>query len=70
MNQHYLNALFPLKTDTDTGEYVGVDEDSEFMNEIIKIGEEGSASSNAREAFEISWAGTQGFGSGDASTPM
>ncbi|KAH6963881.1 hypothetical protein DER45DRAFT_127468 [Fusarium avenaceum] len=70
MNQHYLNAMFPLKTDAETGEYVGADEDNEFMNEIIKVGEEGSASSNAREAFEISWAGTQGFGSGGASTPI
>ncbi|KAF5590805.1 alpha beta-hydrolase [Fusarium pseudocircinatum] len=70
MNQHYLNAMFPLKKDAETGEYVGADEDNEFMNEAIKVGEEGSASANAREAFEISWAGTQGFGSGDASTPI
>ena len=67
MNQHYLNAMFPLKQDAETGEYTGADEDNEFMEEVIKAGEEGSASASAREAFEISWAGTQGFGSGDAS---
>lgn len=70
MNQHYLNAMFPLKQDAETGEYIGADEENEFMDETIKVGEEGSASANAREAFEISWAGTQGFGSGDASTPI
>ncbi|QPC73949.1 hypothetical protein HYE68_004701 [Fusarium pseudograminearum] len=70
MNQHYLNAMFPLKQDADTGEYTGADEDNEFMEEEFKVGEEGSASANAREAFEISWAGTQGFGTGDASTPI
>ena len=67
MNQHYLNAMFPLKQDAETGEYTGADEDNEFMEEVIKAGEEGSASASAREAFEISWAGTQGFGSGGAS---
>nr|CEG04689.1 unnamed protein product [Fusarium clavum] len=70
MNQHYLNAMFPLKQDAETGEYTGADEDNEFMEEVIKAGEEGSASASAREAFEISWAGTQGFGSGDAAAAI
>ncbi|KAF4450774.1 alpha beta-Hydrolase [Fusarium albosuccineum] len=70
MNQHYLEGMFPLKRDEKTGEYIGADEDNEFMNEVIKVGEEGEASANAREAMEISWAGTQGFGSGDISTPV
>lgn len=70
MNQHYLEGMFPLKADPKTGEYTGADEDNEFMNEVIKIGQEGEASANAREAFEISWAGTQGFGTGEISTPV
>ncbi|KAF4982703.1 hypothetical protein FZEAL_1730 [Fusarium zealandicum] len=70
LNQHYLDGMFPLKFDEKTGKYTGADEDNEFMNELIKIGEEGDAMANTREAFEISWAGTQGFGSGDISTPV
>ena len=70
LNQHYLDGMFPLKKDEKTGEFLGADEDNDFMNEIIKVGKEGSAMENVREAFEISWAGTQGFGSGDVSTPV
>lgn len=69
-NQHYLAGMFPLKRDPKTKEYIGADEDNEFMDGIVKVGEEGSAMANAREAFEISWAGTEGFGSGEISTPV
>ena len=62
--------MFPLKRDPKTKEYIGADEDNEFMDGIVKVGEEGSAMANAREAFEISWAGTEGFGSGEISTPV
>lgn len=70
LNQHYLDGMFPLKRDAKTGELVGADEENEFMREVIKIGEEGTAMDNAREAFEISYAGTQGFGTGEILTPV
>lgn len=70
LNQHYLDGMFPLKRDEKTGKFIGADEDNDFMNEVIKVGKEGSAMENVREAFEISWAGTQGFGTGDISTPV
>ncbi|KAF7545603.1 hypothetical protein G7Z17_g9053 [Cylindrodendrum hubeiense] len=69
-NQHYLDGMFPLKFNERTNMYEGADDNSEFMNEIIKIGAEGDAMANAREAFEISWAGTHGFGSGEILTPV
>lgn len=69
-NQHYLNGMFPLKRDPKTGEFIGADDDNAFMEEIIKIGEEGAAMDNTREAFDISYAGTQGFGSGEIATPV
>lgn len=69
-NQHYLDGMFPLKRDPKTGEHTGADEDNDFMNEVVEAGKEGSAMTNAREAFEISWAGTEGFGSGEISTPV
>ncbi|KAH6990468.1 hypothetical protein BKA56DRAFT_610073 [Ilyonectria sp. MPI-CAGE-AT-0026] len=70
LNQHYLDGMFPLKFNEKTRMYDGADDNNEFMNEVIKIGEEGDAMANAREAFEISWAGTHGFGSGEISTPV
>ncbi|KAL6413923.1 hypothetical protein AUP68_03455 [Ilyonectria robusta] len=70
LNQHYLDGMFPLKFNEKTKMYDGADDNNEFMNEVIKIGEEGDAMANAREAFEISWAGTHGFGSGEISTPV
>lgn len=70
LNQHYLDGMFPLRFDPKTGKYTGADENNKFMEEVIKIGKEGDAMSNAREAFEISWAGTQGFGTGEISTPV
>ncbi|KAH7155182.1 hypothetical protein B0J13DRAFT_219862 [Dactylonectria estremocensis] len=69
-NQHYLDGMFPLKFDEETKTYTGADDKNEFMEEVIKIGEEGDAMANAREAFEISWAGTHGFGTGEISTPV
>ncbi|KAJ6441169.1 alpha/beta-Hydrolase [Purpureocillium lavendulum] len=70
LNQHYLDGMFPLKRDPATGRFTGADEDNEFMEEVIEMGKEGAAMDNAREAFDISYAGTQGFGSGDISTPV
>lgn len=71
LTQHYLDGMFPLKRDPATGDFIGVDEENnEFMNEVISIGREGAAAENAREAFNITWAGTEGFGSGDISTPV
>ncbi|KAI5462348.1 hypothetical protein BGZ63DRAFT_211457 [Mariannaea sp. PMI_226] len=70
LNQHYLDGMFPLKYDEQKKRYIGADEDNEFMNEIIKLGKEGDAMENAREAFELSWAGTRGFGTGEITTPV
>ncbi|POR35535.1 Uncharacterized protein TPAR_04277 [Tolypocladium paradoxum] len=69
-NQHYLDGMFPLKRDPKTGEFIGADDDNAFMEEVIKIGQEGAAMDNTREAFDISYAGTQGFGSGEITTPV
>jgi hypothetical protein len=68
--QHYLNGMFPLKRDPETGEFIGADEKNEFMEEVIKFGVEGTAMENAREAFEISYGGTGGFGTGEITTPI
>lgn len=70
MNQHYMDGMFPLKKDPETGEFIGADDDNPFMEEIIKFGTEGAAMDNAREAFDITYAGTDGFGSGVVSTPV
>lgn len=69
-NQHYLDGMFPLKRDKKTGEFIGAAEENEFMEEVIKFGKEGEPMDNAREAFDISYLGTEGFGSGDISTPI
>lgn len=69
-NQHYLDGMFPLKRDPETGEFTGADDDNAFMEEVIKFGKEGAAMDSAREAFDISYAGTHGFGSGEISTPV
>lgn len=71
MNQHYLDGMFPLRRDPATGELVGADEEgNEFMDEIVKLGVEGGAMDNIREAFDITYAGTEGFGSGEVSNPV
>ena len=69
-NQHYLDGMFPLKLDSVTGEPIGASEDNFFMEEVIKVGKEGAAMSNIREAFDITYAGSDGFGSGDVNTPV
>ena len=71
LNQHYLDGMFPLQRDPVTGELIGADEDgNEFMEEVVKLGCEGAAMGNIREAFDLTYAGTEGFGSGDISTPV
>lgn len=69
-NQHYLDGMFPLKRDAKTGLFLGANEENAFMEEVIKFGHEGTAMDNAREAFDITYTGTAGFGSGDISTPV
>lgn len=69
-NQHYLDGMFPLAKDPHTGEFTGASEENKFMEEVIKIGKEGAAMDNTREAFDITYMGTTGFGSGDISTPV
>lgn len=69
-NQHYMDGMFPLKRDQGTGEFIGADENNEFMEEVIKVGREGTAMDNTREAFDITYAGTTGFGSGEVFTPV
>lgn len=68
--QHYLAGMFPLARDPKTGEYTGADENNEFMEEEVKTGKEGAAMQNAREAFDLTYAGSDGFGSGEISTPV
>lgn len=71
LNQHYLDGMFPLLRDLVTGELVGADEEgNEFMREVVKLGVEGDAMENIREAFDLTYAGDEGFGSGDISTPV
>lgn len=70
MNQHYMDGMFPLKKDPETGKFVGADENNPFMEETIKFGSEGDAMDNAREAFDITYTGTHGFGSGTVETPV
>ena len=68
-NQHYLDGMFPLEKDA-KGNFIGASENSPFMEEVIKLGKEGDAMENVREAFDITYTGTRGFGSGDVSTPV
>lgn len=68
-NQHYLDGMFPLERDAN-GKFIGASEKSPFMEEIVKLGKEGAAMENIREAFDITYAGAQGFGSGAVSTPV
>lgn len=68
--QHYLDGMFPLQRDPVSGEFTGCAEENEFMESEIQGGEEGSAGQTAREAFEVSWLGAGGFGSGEISTEV
>ena len=70
LNQHYLNGLFPLVRDPKTGALTGASEKNDFMEEVVKVGKEGEAMENAREAFALSYDGDDGFGSGDIQTPV
>jgi hypothetical protein len=62
--QHYLDGMFPLAKNEETGEWIGAAEDNEFMESAVQVGREGNAAADVREAFEISWLGSSGFGSG------
>ncbi|OBR16025.1 hypothetical protein CH63R_01205 [Colletotrichum higginsianum IMI 349063] len=55
--QHYLDGMFPLAKDPETGEFTGASEENEFMESEIQIGRQGDAGANAREAFEVSYLG-------------
>lgn len=70
LNQHYLDGMFPLQRDPTTGQFIGASEENEFMEEDVRMGKEGDAMDSIREAFDITYAGTQGFGSGEISTPV
>lgn len=69
-NQHYMDGMFPLQKDPHTGEFIGAAEENGFMEEVIKIGKEGAAMDKTREAFDITYMGTTGFGSGEINTPV
>lgn len=62
--QHYLDGMFPLETNPNTGEYIGAAEENEFMESAVQVGMAGDSSRHVREAFDISWRGREGFGSG------
>ncbi|KAM4056599.1 alpha/beta-Hydrolase [Hirsutella rhossiliensis] len=70
LNQHYLDGMFPLKRDPETGEFVGADDENEFMEEIIRLGHEDVAMDKTREAFDIAYVGTRDPDASDASLPM
>lgn len=63
--QHYLDGMFPLDKDPKTGRFIGAAEDNGFMESEVQIGSDGDASKHETGAFDISWRGTRGFGSGD-----
>ncbi|KAG7126722.1 hypothetical protein HYQ44_000442 [Verticillium longisporum] len=63
--QHYLDGMFPLERDPVTNKLTRCAEENEFMESEVQVGTEGAAGQNAREAFEISWLGDTGFGSGE-----
>jgi hypothetical protein len=56
--------MFPLQRDPASGRFTGANEENEFMEEYVRMGKEGDAMDNIREAFDITYAGTQDFGSG------
>ncbi|KAK2015415.1 hypothetical protein LZ32DRAFT_616088 [Colletotrichum eremochloae] len=55
--QHYLDGMFPLARDSETGEFIGASDENEFMESEIQVGREGNAGANAREAFGVSYLG-------------
>ncbi|PFH55636.1 hypothetical protein XA68_17910 [Ophiocordyceps unilateralis] len=47
LNQHYLDGMFPLKKDAQTGQFIGADEENEFMDElVVQGGGDGSDENN------------------------
>ncbi|KJZ77177.1 hypothetical protein HIM_03498 [Hirsutella minnesotensis 3608] len=70
LNQHYLDGMFPLKKDPSTGEYLGADEDNEFMEEPIHLGHEDEAMDKTREAFGVAYLGTLPIDASDAKPPV
>ncbi|KAK2044333.1 hypothetical protein LZ31DRAFT_466620 [Colletotrichum somersetense] len=60
--QHYLDGMFPLARDPETGKFTGASEENDFMDSEIQVGQEGDAGANAREAYEVSYLG-RGFAS-------
>ncbi|KAL0939498.1 uncharacterized protein CTRU02_206108 [Colletotrichum truncatum] len=55
--QHYLDGMFPLEKDPETGDFIGAADTNEFMESEIQIGRQGDAGQNAREAFAVSYMG-------------
>ncbi len=54
--QHYLDGMFPLAHDRDTGALTGCDEAAnDFMESEILIGRDGDESADVRHSFEKSW---------------
>lgn len=71
--QHYLDGMFPLEKDPQTGDFVGCAETgNEFMESEITVGEAGSEMTAAKEAMGISYLGKNGIGgdSGDEDEVM
>ncbi|CCC13184.1 unnamed protein product [Sordaria macrospora k-hell] len=65
--QHYLDGMFPLEKDPKTGAFVGASEnENEFMESEITVGEAGSEMTAAKEAMEISWLANGIGGNGSA----
>ncbi|KAK2058004.1 hypothetical protein LY76DRAFT_74722 [Colletotrichum caudatum] len=60
--QHYLDGMFPLARDPETGEFTGASDENDFMDSEIQVGQQGDARANAREAYEVSYLG-RGFAS-------
>lgn len=57
--------MFLFVCDFEIGEIIGVDENNEFMEEVVKIGKEGVVMLNVWEVFEMIYVGIDGFGFGD-----
>lgn len=48
--QHYLDGMFPLDKDPVTGQFVGAKEDNEFMETVVKVGDTGRTSGDAKDS--------------------
>lgn len=69
LNQHYLDGMFPLKRDPETGDLVGANDENEFMEETIRLGHEDDAMDKTREAFDIAYMGTRDPAANNTSLP-